>query len=68
MLGWEVYTGVQFLLDKYQSLNAQLRDCVRGKGSKEWHGISGTSKSAFKIDQLLTVNSSAVSTVCVQGI
>ena len=53
-LGWEIYTGVEFSLDKYQNLNAQIRDCVRGKGSKEWQGIGGTSRSAFKIDELLS--------------
>ena len=53
-LGWEVYTGVQFSLGKYQNLNAQIRDCVIGKGSKDWHGIGGTARSAFKIDELLS--------------
>jgi hypothetical protein len=53
-LGWEVYTGVQFSLDKYQNLNAQLRGCVRGEGSTEWQGIGGTSRCAFKVDYLLS--------------
>jgi hypothetical protein len=52
-LGWEVYTGVQFSLSKYQNLQAQLRDCVRGRGSNDWHGIGGTNRSAFKIDDIL---------------
>ena len=53
-LGWEVHTGVQFSLDKYQNLNAQIRGCVRGDGSAEWQGIGGTSRCAFKVDHLLS--------------
>lgn len=52
-LGWEVHTGIQFSLSKYQSLLPQIRECVRGNGSTEWQGIGGTSRCAFKIDHLL---------------
>ena len=52
-LGWEVHTGIQFSLSKYQMLLPQIRECVRGNGSAEWQGIGGTPRCAFKIDHLL---------------
>jgi hypothetical protein len=59
-LGWEVWTGIDVHLSKYQYLNSHLRTFVLGLGKPLWNGIGGTKRKALKIDKLLGEKSSSI--------
>ena len=48
-----MHSGVDTGLDKYQTIQSQLREAIIGKGKNSWDGINSTKRKAFKIDKLL---------------
>lgn len=52
-LGWEVWTGLDTSLSKYQDLQKHLKILVVGRGKSLWSGISSTKRKVLKIDKLL---------------
>jgi len=53
ILGWEVYTGIDFTLVEYIDLQRHLREAVIGKGKDDWSRINSTKRMALKLDKLL---------------